>query len=217
MHRCLSRCAAASIATPPPLSPRQRLSHCASLAPAVGCCIVTSLAAPVPLLSCRCLSRCAAASLVAPHLRWLVVALPTILTCRCLSCRAGWLSPCYLSLCAVVSLFNTSLIAPPSLWVIDPLYPSKNRIFCSGGLSLSIRRRGTGRKASCGVLEGNFRRRRMVVMFVFGRWFTSAHIYFWNSTYFLQNKNVLGLNYLDSLKYRCHVRPPPILFYLFRK
>jgi hypothetical protein len=61
----LSRCAAASIATPPPLLPRQRLSHCASLAPAVGCCIVTSLAAPVPLLSCRCLSRCCATSLVA--------------------------------------------------------------------------------------------------------------------------------------------------------
>ena len=62
----LSRCAAASIATPPPLSPHQRLSHCASLAPAVGCYIVTSLAAPVPLFSCRRLSRCSATSLVAP-------------------------------------------------------------------------------------------------------------------------------------------------------
>ena len=49
----LSRCATVSIATPPPLLPRQRLSHCASLAPAAGCCIVTSLAKPVPLLSCR--------------------------------------------------------------------------------------------------------------------------------------------------------------------
>ena len=76
----LSRCAAASITTLPPLSSRQRLSHCASLAPAVGCCIVTSLAAPVPLLSCRRLSRCSATSLVTPPpLLWR-------LTC------AGWLS-----------------------------------------------------------------------------------------------------------------------------
>ena len=74
-----------------------------------------SLVVPAPLLSCRCLSCCAAASLVAPHLRRLVVASPTILTCRRLSCRAGWLLPCYLSLCAAVSLFATSLIAPPSL------------------------------------------------------------------------------------------------------
>ncbi len=161
MRRCLSRCAAASIARPPPLSPCQRLSYCASLVPAVGCCIVTSLAVPVPLLSCRCLSRCAAASLVAPHLRRLVVALPTILTCRRLSCHAGWLSSCCLSFCAIVSLFTTSLIVPPSLWVIDPLNPSKKRIVCSGGLPLSIRRSGTGRKASCGALEGNFHRRRL--------------------------------------------------------
>ena len=158
MRRCLSCCAAASIATPPPLSPRQRLSYCASLVPALGRCIVTSLAAPVPLLSCRCLSRCAAASLVAPHLHRLVVALSTILMCRRLSRRAGWLSSCCLSLCAIVSLFTTSLIAPPSLWVIDPLNPSKNRIICSGGLPLSIRHSGTGRKASCGALEGNFHR-----------------------------------------------------------
>ena len=74
-----------------------------------------------------------------------------------------------------------------------------------------------GRKASCGALEGNFRRWRMVVMFVLGHWFTSAHIYFWNSTYFLQNKNVLGLNYLDSLKFRPHVQPPRLNFFLFRK
>ena len=39
-----------------------------------------------------------------------------------------------------------------------------------------------------------------VAMFVLGRWFMSAHIYLWNNTYFLQNKNVLGLNYLDWSK-----------------
>ena len=69
-----------AIATPPPLSPCQRLSHCASLAPAVGCCIVTSLAAPVPLLSCRRLSRCVATSLVAS---------PPLSLRRCLSCGAS--------------------------------------------------------------------------------------------------------------------------------
>jgi hypothetical protein len=77
----LARCATASIAMLPPLLPRQRLSHCASLAPTVGCCIVTSLAAPVPLLSCRRLSRCSATSLVAPP----------PLSLWCLTC-AGWLS-----------------------------------------------------------------------------------------------------------------------------
>jgi hypothetical protein len=279
----LSCCATASIATLPPLLPRQCLSHCASLAPAVGCCIVTSLAAPVPLLSCRRLSRCSATSLVAlwlvatrhrrcpprlqrsfflhdfapppaivrpwprqrrrcgipaviqfdavivivivviqgldilccghrhlsrcavssrslrhrlyrhaaatiaaptpvslrlsrangwllhrhlsrctsaslvvptslsllrhlsccaaasllvvPHLRRLVVASPIILMCRCLLCRSGWLLPCYLYLCAAVSLFATSLIAPQSLWVIEPLNPSKKRIGLLGGSS----------------------------------------------------------------------------------
>jgi hypothetical protein len=75
----LSHCATASIATPPPLLPRQRLYHCASLAPAVGCCIVTSLAAPVPLLSCRRLSRSATSLVTPPPLLWR-------LTC------AGWLS-----------------------------------------------------------------------------------------------------------------------------
>ena len=176
----LSRCATASIATPPPLSPRQRLSHCASLVPAVGCCIVTFLAAPVPLLSCRLLSRCSTASLVAPHLRRLVVASPTILTCRRLSCRAGWLSPCYLSLCATVSLFTTSLIAPQSLWVIDPLNPSKKRIGLLGGSS-SInppQRHGTKGLMLWGA-RGQFPpAAAMMVMFVLGRWFTSAHIYF---------------------------------------
>ena len=164
MHRCLSCCAAASIATPQPLSLHQRLSHCASLMPAVGCCIVTSLAAPVPLLLCRRLSCCAAASLVAPHLHRLVVSLPTILTCHRLCCCTGWLSPCHLSLClcASVSLFTISLIAPSSLWVIDPLNPSKKCIGFLGGLPLSIRRSGTVRKASYGVLEVecNFRQRR---------------------------------------------------------
>jgi hypothetical protein len=41
LSRCaatsLSRCDVASLVAPPPLSPRQRLSHYASLAPAVGC------------------------------------------------------------------------------------------------------------------------------------------------------------------------------------
>jgi hypothetical protein len=36
-HLSLSRCAVASLVAPPPLLPRQRLSHYASLAPAVGC------------------------------------------------------------------------------------------------------------------------------------------------------------------------------------
>jgi hypothetical protein len=66
---------------PPPLLPRQCLSHCDSLAPAVGCCIVTSLAAPVPLFLCRRLSCCSATSLVAP---------PPLSLWR-LTC-AGWLS-----------------------------------------------------------------------------------------------------------------------------
>ena len=115
LRRRLHRHAAATIVAPMPVSLRlfrasgwllhRHLSRRAS----------ASLVVPAPLLSCRCLSRCAAASLVAPHLRRLVVASPTILTCRRLSCRAGWLLPCYLSLCAAVSLFATSLIAPPSL------------------------------------------------------------------------------------------------------
>ena len=79
-HRHLSRCACASLVALPPLSPRQRLSPCASLVPVVGCCIVTSLATPVPLLSCRRLSCRVGASLVAPRpLLWR-------LTC------ASWLS-----------------------------------------------------------------------------------------------------------------------------
>jgi len=211
MRRCLSHFAAASIAMPPPLSPCQRLSYCASLVPAVGCCIVTSLAAPVPLLSCRCLSRCAAASLVASHLRRLVVASPTILTCRRLSCRAGWLSSCCLSLCTVVSLFTTSLIALPSLWVIDTLNPSKKRIVCSGGLPLSIRQSGTGRKASCGALKGNIRRRRPRWWCLFLAVGSCQHTSTFGIVHiFYRIKNVLGL--LDSLKFRRHVRTPPIKF-----
>jgi hypothetical protein len=79
-HRHLSRCATASLVALPPLSSRQCLSHCASLAPAVGCCIITSLAAPVPLLSCRRLSRRAGASLLA---------LPPLSLRRGLSCGAS--------------------------------------------------------------------------------------------------------------------------------
>jgi hypothetical protein len=134
-HRHLSRCAVASLVAPPPLSPRRRhycRSNACLIAPlsrqrlvvassplsprqCLSCRVGASLVVLAPLLSCRCLSCCAAASLVAPHLRRLVVVSPTILTCRCLSCHAGWLLPCYLSLCAAVSLFTTSLIAPPSL------------------------------------------------------------------------------------------------------
>jgi len=79
----------------------------------LSCRASASLVVLAPLSLHHHLSHCAAASLVAPHLRRLVVASPTILTCRHLSCRASWLLPCYLSLCAVVSLFATSLIAQP--------------------------------------------------------------------------------------------------------
>jgi hypothetical protein len=114
-HRHLSLCAVASLVAPPPLSPRRR-HYCRANA-----CLIAPLSrqrlvvASSPLSPRQCLSRCAAASLVAPHLRRLVVASSTILTCCRLSCRAGWLLPCYLFLCAAVSLFATSLIAPPSL------------------------------------------------------------------------------------------------------
>ena len=134
-HCHLSRCVVASLIAPPPQSPRLRhyfRANACLIAPllrqrlvvvsspllppqCLSCRAGASLVVPAPLLSCRCLSCCAAASLVAPHLRRLVVASRTILTCRCLSCCAGWLLPCYLSLCAAVSLFATSLIAPPSL------------------------------------------------------------------------------------------------------
>jgi hypothetical protein len=162
LRRRLYRHAAATIAAPTPVSLRLSRASGWVLHRHLSRRASASLVVPVPLLLLRHLSCCAATSLVVPHLRRLVVASPTILTCCRLSCRAGWLSPCYLSLCVAVSLFATSLIAPQSLWVIDPLNPSnsKKRIGLLGGLPLSIRRSGTGRKASCGALEGNFRRRR---------------------------------------------------------
>ena len=131
-HRHLSRCAVASLVALPPLLPRRCHVATTIVVPTpVSLCLFhasgwllhrrlsrrarASLVMPAPLsLHCH-ISRCAAASLVVPHLRRLVVALPTILTCCRLSCRAGWLSPCYLSLCAAVSLFATSLIVPSSL------------------------------------------------------------------------------------------------------
>jgi hypothetical protein len=191
--RRLSRCAAASIATPTPVS--LHLSRTSSWL--LHCHLSRRASASLG----RRLSRCAVASLVAPHLRRLGVDSPTILTCRRLSCRAGWLSPCYLSCCAAVSLFATSLIASPSLWVIDLLNPSKKCIAFLGGSSCINPTQRHGTKGLMWGARGQFPPAvAMVVMFVLGRWFTSAHIYFWNSTYFLQNKNVLGLNYLDWSK-----------------
>jgi hypothetical protein len=99
----LSRCAVASITKPPPLLPRQRISHCASLAPAVGCCIVTSLAAPVLLLSCRRLSHCSATLLLRRRL-----------------------SPCGASLAPAGCCFANYLDVPPSLvprWMVVTLQP----------------------------------------------------------------------------------------------
>ena len=92
----------------------------------------------------------------------------------------------------------TSLIAPLSLKVIDLLNPSKKRIGLLGGSS-SIN--PTQRHGTKGLMWGARARgpfppaAAMMVMFVLGRWFTLAHMYFRNSTYFLQNKIVLGLNY----------------------
>ena len=109
MRRRLSRCAAASIATPTPVSLRLSRASGWLLHRHLSRRASASLVMPAPLSLHRHLSRCAAASLVAPHLRRLVVASPTILTClriltcRRLSCRAGWLLPRYLSLCAAVS------------------------------------------------------------------------------------------------------------------
>ena len=115
LRRRLYRHAAATIVAPMPVSLRLSRASGWLLHRHLSRRASASLVVSAPLLSCRCLSCCAAASLVAPHLRRLVVVSPTILTCRCLSCNAGWLLPCYLSLCAAVSLFTTSLIAPPSL------------------------------------------------------------------------------------------------------
>jgi hypothetical protein len=93
--------------------------------------------------------------------RWLVVALLN------------------LSLCTAVSLFATSLIAPQSLWVIDPLNPSKKRIGLLGGSSSNNLMQRHGTKGLMWGARGQFPPvAAMVVMFVLGRWFTSAHIYF---------------------------------------
>ena len=219
-----------SLVAPPFLSPRRR-HYCRANA-----CLVAPLSrqrlvvasSPLSLhqcLSCRAsllrhLSCCAATSLlVAPHLRRLVVASPTILTCRRLSCRAGWLSPCYLSLCAAVSLFATSLIAPQSLWVIDPLKPSKKRIGLLGGSSSINPTQRHGTKGLMWGARGQFppAAAMVVMMFVLGRWFTSARIYFGIVHIFYRIKNVLGLNYLDSVKFRSHVPPPCLNFRLFCK
>jgi hypothetical protein len=194
-HRHLSRCAvsslslrhrlyrhvAATIAAPTPVS---LCLSCASgwlLHRHLSRCTSASLVVPAPLSLLRHLSCCAAASLlVALHLRRLVVASPTILMCRCLSCRTGWLSPCYLSLGATVSLFATSLIAPQSLWVIDPLNPSKKRIGLLRGSSSINPMQRHGTKGLMWGARGQFppAAAMVVMMFVLGRWFTSAHIYF---------------------------------------
>jgi hypothetical protein len=202
-----------------PLS-RQRLvvaSSPLSLHQCFSCHAGASLIAPP--LSC-----CAAASLlVAPHLRRLVVASPTILTCRRLSCRAGWLSHCNLSLCAAVSLFATSLIAPQALWVIDPLNPSKKRIGLLGGSSSINPMQRHGTKGLMWGASGQFPPAAAIAMGHGGDDVCSwplVHVstyLLWNSTYFLQNKNVLRLNYLDSLKFRRHVPPHCLNFRLFRK
>ena len=111
---------ATSLDASSPLSLRRRLyRHTCLIVPLLRQRLVVALS---PLLPRQCLSCCAGTSLVAPPpllwrltcAGWLLLASPTILTCRRLSCRAGWLSLCYLSLCAAVSLFTTSLIAPPS-------------------------------------------------------------------------------------------------------
>jgi hypothetical protein len=127
--RRLYRRTAASIVAPMPVS--LRLPHASGwlLHRRLSCHTSASPATPTPLLLCRHLSHCAATSHVTPRLHWLVVALPPILMCRCLSCLASWLSLYRLSLCTAVSLFATSLIA------LDPLNPSKKRISLLGGPS----------------------------------------------------------------------------------
>jgi hypothetical protein len=121
--------AATSIIAPTPVS--LLLPHASSwlLHCRLSCHAGTSPATPAPLLLCRHLSHYAAASLVAPCSQRLVIALLPILTCRCLSCRAGWLLHCHISLRAAVSLFATYPIA------LDPLNPSKKRIGLLGGPS----------------------------------------------------------------------------------
>ena len=182
-----------------PLSPRQYLS----------CHAGSSLVAPPPLLLRRSLS-CGASLAPAGCCFTNYLDVPPSLLSR----RLG--VACYLSLCSAVSHFATSLSAPPSLWVVYPLNPSKE---CIGLLGESNTINLTQRHGTNGLMwgaRGQFLpAAAMVVMFVLGRWFTSAHIYFRNSTYFLQNKTVLGLNFLDRLKFRNHVPPPCLNFRLF--
>ena len=88
------------------------------------------------------------------------------------------------------------------LQVIDPSNPGKKRIGLLGGSSSINPTQRHGTKGLMWGARGQFlpAAAMVMMMFVLGRWFTSAHIYFGIvSTYFLQNKNVLGLNYLDSL------------------
>ena len=125
------------------LSPRQRLS----------CRAGAFLVAPSPLLL-RCPLSCGASLPpagcrfvnyldVSPSLLscWLVVALLPLSLRPSLSLR-------HLSHCVPVSLGHR------------PSTPVKSVSVCSGGLPLSIGSSGTGQKASCGALKGNFRRRR---------------------------------------------------------
>jgi len=95
-HHHLSQCAITSLDALPPLSPRRRHIATTIAAPTpVSLCLFhasgwllhshlsrrasASLVMPAPLSLRHHLSRCAAASLAVPHLRRLVVALPTIL------------------------------------------------------------------------------------------------------------------------------------------
>jgi hypothetical protein len=121
--------AAASIVAPRPVS--SRLPHASGwlLHCRLFCHASTSPAMPAPLSLRHHLSHCAAASLVVPRSCWLVIASQPILMCCRLSCHAGWLLLCHLSLCAAVSLFAMSLIT------LDPLNPSKKHIGLLGGLS----------------------------------------------------------------------------------
>ncbi len=76
---------------------------------------------------------------------------------------------------------------PQSLWVIDPLSPSKKRIGLLGGSSSINPAQRHGTKGLMWGAIGHFPPAvAMVVMFVLGCWFTSAHIYFWNNTYLLE-------------------------------
>ena len=105
-----------------------------------------------------------------------------------------------LLMCVAVTLFATSLSAPQYFWVVYPLNPSKKCIGVLGGSNPINPMQRHGTKGLIGGARGQLLpAAAMVVMFVLGHWFTSAHIYFRNSTYFLQNKTVL-----------CLFRPPKI-------